>query len=292
MSIRNNEDRIGVKPDANPPVPIVNNNTENNDTTSETNFQFTTPTEFVDLPSRGEYYPEDHPLYKQDCVEIRYMTAKDEDILSSKTLLKKGVAIERFLANIFVDKRIKPGNLLVGDKNAIIIASRITGYGSEYKTRILCPVCGTHTEADFDLEEKKTKGAESSDLYDITKTENNTFVVQLPKSEVSVEVKLLYGTDERKLLTVSAQRKKKKLPEVNLTEQFRACMVAVNGHTKRNVIDSFIYSMPALDSRYLRDAMTEVTPNIELKQQFECFSCDYEGEVEVPFTTDFFWPKR
>ncbi len=101
-------------------------------------FDFVAPTEIVDLPSKGKFYPEGHPLHGVDQIEIRFMTAKDEDILSSPTLLKKGIAIDRFLQNIILDKTIDVRSLLIGDKNALIIASRITGFGHEYPVGMTC----------------------------------------------------------------------------------------------------------------------------------------------------------
>jgi len=122
MPPRNNEDRVGAAgSDTSAPTPDLVN--------EKSPLTFTTPTEFVELPTRGRFYPEDHPLHNVEEIEIRFMTAKDEDILSSKTLLKKGVAIDRLLQNVIVDKRINVGDLFVGDKNALIVASRITGYG-------------------------------------------------------------------------------------------------------------------------------------------------------------------
>ena len=112
---------------------------------------YTVPTEFVELPSRGVFYPEGHPLSGQDTVEIKYMTAKEEDVLSSQALIKKGVVIERLLENLLVDKTISPKTLVVGDRNAIMVAARISAYGSEYETRITCPVCSTSLPFAFDL---------------------------------------------------------------------------------------------------------------------------------------------
>ena len=116
-------------------------------------FSFVVPTEFVELPSRGSY-PEGHPLHNQEVIEIRFMTAKEEDILSSETLLKKGLAIERMIDSIVMDKRIKAENLLTGDRNAIIIAARISGYGALYQTQINCPSCGAKSRVDFNLNNK------------------------------------------------------------------------------------------------------------------------------------------
>ncbi len=112
-------------------------------------FSFVVPTDFVDLPSKGRYYPANHPLYNKDILEIKHMTAKEEDILTSKTLLKKGIAIDRVIANVIVDKSIDPNSLLVGDRNAIVIALRAASYGSRYETKVVCPSCQTKVEFAF-----------------------------------------------------------------------------------------------------------------------------------------------
>jgi len=94
---------------------------------------FVTPTEFVDLPSLGKY-PEGHPLKGKESIEIKYMTAKDEDILTSRSLLKKGMAIDRLINNLIKDQNIDPAHLYIGDRNAIIIHARASAYGTDYKT--------------------------------------------------------------------------------------------------------------------------------------------------------------
>ena len=129
MAQRNNLERaLGanpVNPDQGSPAVAAGG-------TSGDLFSFVTPTTFVDLPSKGRFYGEAHPLHQSDTIEIRHMTAKEEDILTSEALLKKGIAVDRMLQSVVVDKRIKVRDLLVGDKNAMIIASRITGFGPQY----------------------------------------------------------------------------------------------------------------------------------------------------------------
>ena len=260
---------------------------------------FVVPTEFVEIPSAGAYYPEGHPLCGQDTVEIKYMTAKDEDILTSRSLLKKGVAINRFLQNILCDKRIKTEDLLIGDKNAILVAARVTGYGAEYNTKTTCPACQTAQDYEFTLEEGTVTGFDT-EYFDVEehdnrviKNEDNTFDVSLPKSDVTVTVRLMDGHDEARL-SKSLQTKKKaslKGHETNLTDQLRTYIVAVNGSSRAGHIHQFIESMPALDSRFLRKAYTSLMPNYDLRQHFACDTCGYEQEMEVPFTADFFWPK-
>jgi len=139
-------------------------------------FNWALPTEFVELPSKGKYYPPGHPLHNQATVEIKYMTAKEEDILTDRALLKKGIAIDRVLENLIVNKAIKLDDLLVGDKNAILVKARTTGYGSSYDTRVICPNCLTPCEHSFDLEELGHIDFEQSlEDDEVELTESNTF---------------------------------------------------------------------------------------------------------------------
>ena len=283
MSIRNNEDRVGAPIQDIAPVEQMAEKNEN--------FSFATPTEFVELPTRGRFYPEGHPLHNQETVEIRYMTAKDEDILTSQSLLKKGIAIDRLLQNIIVNKNIKVDELYTGDKNAIVVATRITGYGDDYSARVTCQACGESEDHDFNLSNIKPDYGDDLEGVNVERTENNTFIFELPKSKVNVEVCLLTGKEERILTKLSEKRKKLKMPEAPLTDQFKTIIVSVNNNSDPHIIESFIENMPALDSRYLRGIYARVTPNIDLTQEVTCPSCDNDTEVQLPFTVEFFWPK-
>ena len=282
MSVRNNEDRTAAKTGGDTDSPEIMG-------PSAGPFSFVAPTEFVDLPSKGEYYSEGHPLHNQDSVEIRYMTAKDEDILTSRSLLKKGLVIDRLIQNLLVDKSIRTEDLLIGDKNAIIVAARATGYGSEYKTKVTCPSCAEFVEHTFDLSEATINTTDATS--EMKKTDNATFVVRLPKLNVDVEVKLLTGKDEKHLTKLSATKKKHKLEESLLTDQFKQFIVSVNGDRDGTAIAMLVDNMPAFDSRFLRHEYHSVVPNIDLAQEFECAGCGFEQEMEVPFTADFFWSR-
>jgi hypothetical protein len=282
MTVRNNEDRVGAKHNSDmDPSEIMG--------PSAGPLSFVTPTEFVELPSKGEHYPEDHPLHQQETVEIRYMTAKDEDILTSRTLLKKGIALDRLVQNILVDKSIRSEDLLIGDRNAIIVAARATGYGSEYKTKVNCPSCAEFVEFEFDLGDAVIK--ENPLPEGVRKTDEGTFAVHLPKLKVDVEVKFLTGRDETRLAKLAASKKKNKMEESLLTDQFRQFIVGVNGSDDAALINSLVENMPAYDSRFLRYTYQGIVPNIDLTQDFECPNCGLEQEMEVPFTTDFFWTR-
>jgi len=287
---RNNEDRLGAAmPAADSPASVMASDEAG---ASNAPLTFSTPTEFVELPSQGRYYPENHPLHKTETLEIRYMTAKDEDILSSKSLLKKGLAIDRFLNNVIVDKKVKIDDLLVGDKNAVLVASRITGYGEIYSTNVVCPACATNQTFDFDLGETNINYADDLAELNVELTQNNTFIVYLPRTKVNVEVRMLTGADEKKLTKIMEHKKKHKLPETTSTDQMRMYIISVNGHEDKQTIESLIQNLPAADARHLRDLYGKATPNVDLKHHFDCETCGYAQLMEVPFTADFFWPKQ
>ena len=257
MSIRNNEDRLGAKaPDESPPIP----QTQQTQNPTPSVFSFAVPTEIVELPSEGKFYPKEHPLHGVSTIEIKQMTAKEEDILTSRSLLKKGLAIDRLLQSIIVDKSINPDDLLVGDKNAVLIATRVAGYGAEYETNITCPACTTTTKHVFDLNKLEAITVDLEELGITRKGDN--FLIVLPKTKVEVEVRLLYGKDEKFLAEAINMRRKNNLPDSNLTDQIRLFTVSVNGHTDRQSISNFINHIPASDSRYLRKAYERVVPNI------------------------------
>ncbi len=287
MFRRNNEERMGSPAPQGEAPPVENQEQEEQ---AAPTLSFTTPTEFVDLPSEGLYYPEGHPLHKEGSIEVRYMTAKDEDILTSKSYLKKGIAIDRLLQSVIVNKSIDVNSLLAGDKNAIIVAARTTGYGSSYKTKMICPSCGEKTDIDFDLDERsKIKGSE--EIEGVQDNNDGTFVATTPRGKIAVKMKLLTGSAEKKIIKLTANKKKNNQPESTLSDQLRMSIVSVGGQEDQMLINMFIRSLPASDAKYLREIYSRKMPNVELKHDFECQSCGYEQELEVPLTSDFFWPQ-
>jgi len=284
MTVRDNSTRFAVPP---PNVPQEDIEETPNAPSPAESLHFVVPTEFVEIPTKGLLYPEGHPLHNQEEIEIKLMTAKEEDILVNKSLLKKGIALDRMLQSLIVDKRIKLDDLLVSDKNALIIAARISAYGAEYKTQIKCPGCGMDNQYNFDLEDKKIKYLYDHGRDDVQVAENGNFLITLPKTQMRVEFRLLRGRDENRLL----QKSKKNKGEIALTDQFKTFIVAINGVTDPKTMAQFIDVMPAYDSKYLRLTYGAVVPSVDLKQYFECAECDYSQDVEVPFTVEFFWPR-
>lgn len=294
MSTRSNEDRLGpgahnLEHPETPPVDMVNTAIPESPPPT---LSFVVPTEFVELPSRGKYYSPNHPLHDKDTIEIRHMTTKEEDILTSRALLKKGVAIDRMLQNLIVDKSIKIKDLLVGDKNALVVSARISGYGPEYVTKIICPSCADAQEYSFDLRTLETNdGSGVFEKWDVTLTENGTFLVLLPRTQVTVELKLMTGIEESRLMETNKKRKKHNLPETPSTDHFRMIIVSVNGDSSAAIINKFIEYLPAIDSRYLRKVYQDTMPSVMTEHEFTCTGCGYDDGLEVPFDVQFFWPK-
>jgi len=291
LSIRNNEDRFSApQPDADPPAQTLQE-----EGTPSNPFSFVVPTEFVELPSRGEFYPTSHPLHNQETIEIRYMTAKEEDILTSQSLLEKGLALDRLLANLIVDKRIKPEALLSGDRNAILIAARKSGYGADYNTKVACPHCGESDTYFYDLENAEVVSSPNDEKLKelgIVRNEENNFVVTLPNNPVELTFKLLTGKEENLLVRTAEKRKRKKQGDHLITDQLKLMIVSINEYTDAPLIDKFAETMTLPDARFLRDIYRKVTPAIDLRKEFVCDQCSHVDEIDFPFTTDFFWPQQ
>jgi len=271
-----NQDRLGgaQQPDTSPPPQQGGGG-----------FSFVVPTEFVDLPSQGRFYAQGHPLHGQDSIEIKQMTAKEEDILTSRTLLKKGVALEKLIESVIVDKSIKPSSLLIGDRNAIIIAARVSGYGNDYVTNVQCPACQSKQSYEFNLNDARIDHGNVSEDYGINDYGDGTFGCILPRTQAEVRIRLLTGKEE---VALSNLKNKDGL----ISRQLRSIIVDVNGDSSQQAINYLVENIPSRDSRHLRMIVRQATPDVDLTQEFSCTECGHTQEMEVPLTADFFWPDR
>jgi hypothetical protein len=281
-----NKDRLGmgnVTPESSsPPVAAMDSNI----------FSFVVPTEFVKLPSEGKYYPADHPLFNEATIEIKQMTAKEEDILTSVTLIENGVALERLLESVIINKAIDPSSLLVGDRNAIIIAARVSGYGNMYRTTITCPNCITEQKHSFDLNNAKVITASDiiASMPDVVSiSDTGTHVVTLPKSQLVVEMSLLNGVAEKNLTSKLIDSNNKDSQKL-VTTQLAHMIKSVNGNSTREAIEYVSQNLPSGDSAFLRKIYTKIVPNVELTLGFTCQHCGHNEEMEVPLAAEFFWP--
>ena len=254
-------------------------------------FAFVVPTEFVELPSGGKYYPPGHALHGESAIEIKQMTAKEEDMLTSRTLLKKGVALDRVISSLIINKTIDPDSLLVGDRNAIIVSTRVSAYGNDYTTKVACPACGTTQEYSFDLNSANVYAGEDQHTVGVKDNNDGTFNVHLDRTKVDVTFRLLTGRDEKTFIAGTELDKKQKIDR-NVTRQLSGMIVAVNGDHSAAAINYMVHNMPSADSRQLRLAYRLSSPNIDLTQHFECNECSHDQDMEVPLNADFFWPDR
>ena len=253
-------------------------------TTPEQPLTYSPPTTFVALPSEGKFYPPDHPLHGKATVEVKQMTTREEEILTSPTLLKQGLIVDRLIESVLTNSEIDPSSLLIGDKNAMLVALRIDAYGEEYDITVPCPICGTPNEKQINLSELKHKVVDG----EVETTDRGTFVVALPRSGASVELRLLTGDDEQKIAETNKKTKKYGL-ERPIATQYSHMVASVNGDDDQSQISNFVSSLPAFDSRIIRNAYKKINPDVDMNFDFQCDVCSHEQGMEVPITAKFFW---
>jgi rubredoxin len=245
---------------------------------------FVTPTNFVSLPSKGKGYPSNHPLYGKEVIEIKFMTAKEEDILTSRALLKKNLAIERFLQSVILDRSVNVKDMLIGDRNAVLVAARASGYGEDYESSVMCPNCSTKSSLTFDLANPKIHEGSLPSFAEVEETPNGTFIIELPASNFKAEIRLMTGEDENYIAHMLQSSKK------NNSEQYKRMIVAIEGFSDKKVVNHFIKNGPSKDLRLIRSVYKHISPDVQVVADFCCPSCGHEQELEVSFGADFFWP--
>ena len=238
------------------------------------------PTEVVDLPSRGLLYPKDSVL-SSGTIEVKYMTAREEDILTSVNLIKKGLVIDKLLQSLIVDKSIKLDDLLLGDKNAILIASRILAYGKEY----IVDVEGKSVKVD--LTTLKDKFLDES----LVSAGVNEFEFELPATKRKLTFKLLTSNDETAILSeVKGYEKIGDGISRDLTTRLKHQILSVDGDTKKASIDGFVDNeFLSIDSIAFRSYVSDINPDVDMSSTYT----DPDGnekEFTVPMTVTFLWP--
>ena len=250
----------------------------------EEKFKF--PTEQIDLPSKGLIYPETSPLSK-GVIEMKYMTAKEEDILSNANFIRQGTVIDKLLQSMIVTPDVDYNILLNGDKNAILIAARILGYGKDYEFIYTDPINGKSEKATADLTTLESKQIDES-LFTKGKNEFN-FV--LPFSKVTVTFKLLTHGDEQKI-----EKEIKGLEKVNangsydVTTRLKHTIVAINGNGDTATVREFCENMLARDVKALREHMAKIMPDVDMKVNAVKSNGDVVEGIDLPIGVSFFWP--
>lgn len=245
--------------------------------------KFNLPTETVELPSKGLLYPIENPL-SSGTVEMKYMTAKEEDILSNQNYIKNGTVFDKLLKSLIVSS-INYDDLTIGDKNAILIAARILGYGKDFQIKYPHPITGEEEIVNVDLAELKNKNVNYSALSNI-----NEFNFTLPKSQNTVTFKILTHKDERQI-----EEEVKGLKKINLsaevTTRLKRAIIGINGDREPKTIREFVDNyLLASDARALREYMKTVSPDLDLTFTFVGSDGYTEEGVDLPLGVSFFYP--
>lgn len=231
------------------------------------------PTETVELPSKGLIYPEDHPL-RSGKVEMKYMTAKEEDILTNQNFIEKGVVLDKLLESLTM-KKFNIKDIHPGDKNAILVASRILGYGKDYEFEYE----GTKYTVDLSLIDNKPFNTQNL-------TEKGYTRYTLPSTEQEVVIRFLTEKDEEEIEREIKNSSKIGIQSGEVTTRLKHQIMAVGDITDRNEIRKFVENhLLARDSRSLRNYIKDASPDVDLK-----FNTDSGEEVAIPITLNFFWP--
>ena len=238
------------------------------------------PTEVVDLPSKGLLYPKDSPL-SSGKIEIKYMTAKEEDILTSANLIKKGIVVEKLIEALIVDKSIKSNELLIGDKNAVLIASRILAYGKEYEVEI----AGQRVEVD--LTQLSDNKLDESLVVD----GKNEFEFELPATKRKLTFKLLTSGVEKEIeKEIEGYRKVGDGIGYDLTTRLKSQIISVDGDDKKTTINNFVDNeFLSRDSIAFREYLNKISPDVDMTSTY-IDSDGIEKEFTVPMTVTFLWP--
>jgi len=248
-------------------------------------------TEIIELPSNGWLYPEGNPLHS-GTVELRYPTATDEDILTSKNLIQKGIVLDKFIEAIFIGDKNVLNDMLLGDYDKVMMAARILAYGGKYDTKINCPNCGTRNDISIDVMKWEHVSMKEKN-YTIGK---NEFTFKLPVSKKELTFKLLTYKDSKDV-EIELKRMKKLYGatgvQPEMTSRYKYMITAIDGDADRRTINLFVDKEFLLqDSRDFRDYLLTIAPSVNTSYDFVCVECNFEDIIEVPLDANFFWPTK
>ena len=241
------------------------------------------PTEIIELPSKGKLYPEGHPL-RSGTIEMKYMTAKEEDILTNQSYIKQGIVLDKLFKSLIMTK-VNYNDILLCDKNAIMIAARILGYGKDYTIKVNDPD-GNEIEHTVDLTDLKDKKID----WSLIPEGDSAFTFTLPTSKKEVKIKLLSQGEQNKIdAEIKSLAKLNK--EAGLTTLLKHIIIELDGDTDKVKIRKFIdTSLLAIDSRAIRKFLKEVTPEIDLSIDIPAGESGDTFRSQLTIGLDFFWP--
>lgn len=251
--------------------------------------EYVTHKELISLPSEGKLYPKNHPLASGE-LEIFYMTAKHEDILTNVNYIKNGTVLDKLLKELIVNPAISYDDIIIGDKNAIMIAARILGYGKDYKFKFFNEQIGALDDYTADLTLLKNKNIDLNSL--MSEPHTNKFEFTLPSSGDVITLKILTHKDEM-LIEQEVKGLNKINPNLSydVTTRLKHIITSINGNSDKSEIYTFIQKgLMARDAKALRKYYSEISPDVDLN--ITIVKDGYVQEsVELPISGDFFWPE-
>jgi hypothetical protein len=241
--------------------------------------EFKIPTETVELPSKGLLYDKSSPLFEGK-IEMKYMTAKEEDILTNQNYIRQGIVIDKLLQSLIVSK-INYSDLLIGDKNAIMLAARILSYGASYEFEY------EGISQIIDL-----SSLENNPLHeDFLKANTNNFTFTLPTSGNVITFKILTHGDDLKIdQEIKGLTKVNKEVTSDVTVRLNHLITSINGDEDTKSIREFVNGyFLAKDARSFRKYYNEISPDVNMKVTLTT-SEGGEEDVDLPIGLNFFWP--
>ena len=243
-------------------------------------------TEIIELPSKGLLYPPDHPLSSGN-IEMKYMTAREEEILSNQNLIQKGLVLDKLIESLIVTK-FNYKDLLSSDKDALLFAARVLAYGSDYHIKMTHPETNEEEVVNIDLSQVDNKP-----LHSVFEKCGgvNSFDFELPHSKVKLTFKLLTHGDEQEIEQEIASYKKIKKDYSETLVRLEKIITSVNGDTNKGIIRNFVTNQfLARDVREFRKYIKEITPGVDTRVNVSFEDGVVKEGVEVPITLNFFWP--
>ena len=249
--------------------------------TEKPKFKF--PTEVVELPSKGLIYPKDNPL-SSGKLEMKYMTAREEDILTNQNYISKGIVLDKLLESLIVSE-VDYNDIVVGDKNALLIASRVLGYGKDYSFKAISKITNELEDFTVDLTTLKDKHLNKKDLIEVGL---NEFKYTLPTVNKLITFKLLTHSDEVAISKeIQGQNKIRPGSNPEISTRLKYIITSIEGDSEKKTIREFVDGyLLAKDSRALREEIRRISPDVELKYHGE----DGEEDINIPINLNFFWP--
>ena len=252
--------------------------------------------EEVTLASKGLFY-EESSFFSKGKVKMKYMTTQQEDILTSPSLIKKGIVFDVLLKSLLVlPPNTKYEELLIGDKNALLFALRVLNYGANYQCVITCPNCSTKNEKEVDLTQFKSiylEDEEIAQLGGVERITRSTFRIYLEKSNKTAVIKLPTIEDEnaisKEIQTVTGKIGGE--VQTNVTTRLKRLVIELDGNKNKGMIFQGILALPFQDSQRLRKIIKKLNPDIDTSFPFTCSNCGHEEVMDLPIDTNFFWPE-